>query len=522
MLFDKLRMIIAAAVTVAVIAVPAVCLDDVSDAASYADVEIETVSASAGSDDVAVRVIMSSNPGIWFLQADIQYDDRITLVDVIEGDVIGMEMSLVEEKPFSIYCEETSLEDNTKTGTILTLVFSIPDDSTGEYAIEFAETDAANVEEEEVIINAYDGFIVVKADSTVTFDEDGGSEKIKPRVVPSNTEIVLPDYTGEKSGFVYVGWETGGKSYLPGERYTVTKDVVFKAVWQEFVHVEQVFLDRSSLTLEVGGTDVLTSDVYPVNATDPSVIWASSNTGVATVKDGKVTAISTGTARISVTTVDGNKMAFCSVTVDSAVIRVEGITIDISEKSIGIGDSFTITATVIPSDATDKTVNWTSTDDNIVRVDRTGKVLGISSGSASVIAATADGGFSAVCRVNVVVPVTGVSLDRDSLALGVGEIVRLTASVVPSNATNREVTWSSSNSSVAKVDPNGNVTGVSAGKADISVVTSDGGYKATCAVTVESSGGGGSGSDIVLPAVAIAAIIIIILAALLFFRQKQI
>jgi uncharacterized protein YjdB len=145
-------------------------------------------------------------------------------------------------------------------------------------------------------------------------------------------------------------------------------------------------------------------------------------------------------------------------------------------------------ATIIPSNATNQTVVWTSSNNAIATVDATGKVNAIAAGSATVTITTEDGGKTAICAVTVSaisIPVTSVSLNKTSLSLTEGGNETLTATVLPSNATNKNVTWSSSNSAIATVDNNGKVTALAAGTAIITATTQDGGFTATCNITVE-------------------------------------
>ena len=165
------------------------------------------------------------------------------------------------------------------------------------------------------------------------------------------------------------------------------------------------------------------------------------------------------------------------------VVSVTGISLDNSSKELGVGESFTLTATVKPDNATDKGITWSSDNPGAATVSG-GKVTGVAPGAAVITATTNDGGFTASCTVTVVQKVTGVSLDRKSLELRKGETFRLTASVTPKDATNKAVEWKSSAASVASVSKEGLVTAVSKGKATITVTTKEGGFSATCAVTV--------------------------------------
>ena len=252
-----------------------------------------------------------------------------------------------------------------------------------------------------------------------------------------------------------------------------------------------VTLNKSTLTLKVGASETLTATIAPADATNKNVTWASSDAAVATVDaSGKVTGVAAGTATITVTTEDGGKTATCQVTVKANTVPVTGVTLNKIVLKLYMGGSETLKATVAPANATNKYVTWKSSNPAVATVDANGKVTAKSIGMADITVTTKDGGYTATCRVGVVrrpggdVSVTGVTLNKTTLKLGKGTSETLTATVAPTNATNKKVTWTSSDPAVATVDASGKVTGVANGTATITVTTEDGGYTATCAVEV--------------------------------------
>ena len=252
------------------------------------------------------------------------------------------------------------------------------------------------------------------------------------------------------------------------------------------IAVASVTLDSSSMTLVEGESQKLTATVSPSNAENKEVIWTSSNSSVASVKDGLVTAIKVGEATITVKTDDGGKTAACKVTVNAKVYPVESVSLDRTSVELTEGDEITLNATVKPDNATNKNVTWSSSDESVVKV-IDGKVTALIPGSAVITVKTEDGSKTATCEVTVkakVYPVESVSLDRTSVELTEGEEITLNATVKPDNATNKNVTWSSNDESVAKV-VNGKVTALVPGNAVITVKTEDGSKTATCEVTVK-------------------------------------
>ena len=257
----------------------------------------------------------------------------------------------------------------------------------------------------------------------------------------------------------------------------------------QIVGVSGITLNKTALNLTIGASESLVATISPSNATNKDVEWTSSNTNVATVDTtGKVTGVSAGSATITVKTKDGAKVATCNVTVKNPVISVTGVTLNKTALNLVTGASESLVATISPSNATNKNVEWTSSNTNVATVDTTGKVKAISTGSAIITVKTKDGAKVATCNVTVknpVISVTGVTLNKTALNLVTGASESLVATISPSNATNKDVEWTSSNTNVATVDTTGKVTGVSSGSATITVKTKDGTKVATCNVTVK-------------------------------------
>ena len=242
--------------------------------------------------------------------------------------------------------------------------------------------------------------------------------------------------------------------------------------------IESITLSQSTANLIKGESLTLTATVVPDNATK-AITWSTSDASIAAVDaNGVVTAISAGTATI--TAMAGDKVALCQVTVEN--IAVSGITLSQSAASLLKGELLTLTATVVPADAFDKTVTWSTSDESIAAVDGNGVVTAVAEGTAT-ITATA-GGHSAACLITVEkgVAVSGITL-QDRAFLVEGEVLSLTANIVPNNATNKTVIWNSSDESIVNVDDNGVVTAVAEGRATITATA--GRHSAVCLITVE-------------------------------------
>ena len=253
------------------------------------------------------------------------------------------------------------------------------------------------------------------------------------------------------------------------------------------VKVESVSLDKESGTLYVGDTVELTATVLPENATVKDVTFSVVPEGIATVTatgaKATVTAKVKGSANVIVTTLDGDKTAQYALTVKEHVL-VSGITLNKETTSIVKGATETLVATVTPPDAENKAVTWASDKPAVAKVDQNGEVTAVDGGTANITATTVDGNKVATCVVTVTVPVTGVTLDTNAITLGISGTQKLVATVAPTNATNKKVTWASDNMGIATVDQEGTVTGAAEGTANITATTEDGNKVATCVVTV--------------------------------------
>jgi uncharacterized protein YjdB len=258
-----------------------------------------------------------------------------------------------------------------------------------------------------------------------------------------------------------------------------------------------------SATIKVGATANLSATVQPATATNKAVTWSSSNTSVATVSaTGEVKGVAKGNATITVTTADGNKTATSAITVEEnqpTTIPVTGVSVTQS-ATIKVGATANLSATVQPATATNKAVTWSSSNTSVATVSASGEVKGVAKGSATITVATADGNKTATSAITVeenqptTIPVTGVSVTPNA-TVNVGATATLSATVAPANATNKAVSWSSGNTSVATVSANGLVTGVAKGSATITVTTADGNRTAASTVTVNAVDNGNNGGN---------------------------
>ena len=238
------------------------------------------------------------------------------------------------------------------------------------------------------------------------------------------------------------------------------------------------------LDIPVNGTGTVAYSVLPENAYNKNVSFESADAGIAAVNaNGVVTGVSAGETTITVTTEDGGFTGACTINVYNQAVT--GVTIEPSEAELTVGSSTKLTATVLPENATNKNVIYSVDDESILSVDQDGNVTGLSLGTATATVTTEDGGFTASAEINVMpVRVTGVSISPKSASIALGCTVQLAASIKPSNAANKNLSWSVSDETIISVDGQGTVTGLSLGTATVTVTTEDGGFTASAEITV--------------------------------------
>ena len=260
-------------------------------------------------------------------------------------------------------------------------------------------------------------------------------------------------------------------------------------VTKKIVSVTGVSLNELTIDLDVGEKDTLTATVKPDDATNKKVTWISNNAEVVAVnEEGEIEALKEGTATITVKTDDGSKTDSCTVTVTKKIVSVTGVSLNELAIVLAVGAKDTLTATVRPDDAINKKVTWSSNNAEVVAVNEEGEIEALKEGTATIIVTTDDGSKTATCAVTVtltgIIEVTDITLSWYSGVIIAGYKALLTATVLPANATDRTITWSSSNEAVATVN-NGEVTALLAGS---TYITATAGEKtAKCFVTVTGS-----------------------------------
>ncbi len=362
---------------------------------------------------------------------------------------------------------ETTIIATTKNGKMATCQVTVREAVTG---IELTETELTLEVEDTHQLTAE----ITPANATIK-DVEWESE---------DTEIVSVSASGMLTA-VAEGTATIIVTTVDGN-HTATCEVTVTERTTPVVPVESISLDKTEVILEEGDTETLVVTFEPEEPTNKNLTWDSTNRDIVTVTEGGViTAVAEGTATITVTAADGGATASCEVTVEKKTIEVAEIFLTQTALEMQVGDEETLTAVILPAEATDTTLSWNSSDPEKVFVDG-GVITALAAGNV-VITVEASNGVKAECIVTVTedtpVTVETVKLDKEFVTLTAGMTATLTATVYPLGVANKQVSWSTNNPAVATV-VNGVVTAHAAGTAEITVTTAEGNKKAVCAVTV--------------------------------------
>ena len=295
----------------------------------------------------------------------------------------------------------------------------------------------------------------------------------------SNPEIAEVSTEGLIRG-VSVGEAIITAATTDGSNLTASCSVIVTPIVAESISIKP-----NNHDMIVGQTFEISVEILPLDTTDKSVLWESSNPEVVEVdENGTIIALNAGSSIITATSNSNPELhAECNINVSS--VLVESITLDCSEKRLYVGDTFEIHADVYPYNAADKSLSWISDNPEVASVDENGKVTAVSVGEAIISAKSVDGSdVSAECKVTVdPVSASAVTLNVADMTLLVGQSDKLTATVSPENVTDKTITWASDNETIATVDENGLVRALGVGSATITASTENG-LTATCEVTV--------------------------------------
>ncbi len=366
------------------------------------------------------------------------------------------------------------------------------------------------------------GKVTAKKAGTCTITAKIGSKKYKCKIVIKNPIKISKTKLSLKKGKTYtlkvsgtkkkVKWSTSNKKVATvnskgkvtakgkgtatitakADGLSVKSKVTVKNPTRS-IAVDMLSLDITSVTLNKGNSYKMKVTVFPLNATNKTVTYTTSNKSIVTVSNGTVKAVGVGTATVTAKSSNG-KTVSCKFTVKNAKVEVSSVTLNKSTLSLNVGDTQQLIATVNPRNATNKNVEWQSNNTSVATVSSTGKVTARNVGN-TYIYAIASNGVSKSCKVtvnnttsneeqkDVETEVNSITLSSTSLKLNEYESTKLTANVIPSNAINQKIKWVSSDDTVVFVSINGTVKALKEGKATITASTKNG-KTATCQVTV--------------------------------------
>ena len=320
----------------------------------------------------------------------------------------------------------------------------------------------------------------------------GNSFTLKSTVLPSDADNKEVDITSsdnlsiDDNGVVKALSEGRGSitvTAMDGSSVSARCDVKVIAL------ASSIELNETSKDLFVGDTFKLNATVLPEYTTDKSIHWGSTNTKAVSVdQEGNITGVGEGTSVITAMSKDGSGVsAVCKVGV-KYFVQVKEIKFDYNEKNIALDQKYKIEPIILPKNASIKNLKWGSTNSNVATIDENGIITPIIEGTTVITATALDGSdVSGVCTINVVPPVkvSKIILSDKDISVVESKSVKLSAKVVPDNATTKDINWSSSNEEIAAVDINGNVKGLKSGNAIITAEAKDGsGIKEECNVNV--------------------------------------
>ena len=288
----------------------------------------------------------------------------------------------------------------------------------------------------------------------------------------SDTNIATVDSTGKITAKGLLTGKDYGDCVITAQTSNSTVKATVAVHVLTAIPITSLTLNKSDLALNVGDEETLTVTGTPSNATNKTLLWTSSNKDVATVtSSGKITAAGKGTAVIKAEATDGSgKYVSCVVTVNN--IQILNVSLDKSSFDLSEGDTAAIKATIYPTNATNQTLKWTSSNSSVATVDSKGNITaGATKGYAIITAAATDGsGKSAECVVlsKPKVAITGLTINYGAaLDILQGDATYLKATILPANATTQTVTWSTTDSAIASIDSTGLLKGVKLGEATI-------------------------------------------------------
>jgi uncharacterized protein YjdB len=257
---------------------------------------------------------------------------------------------------------------------------------------------------------------------------------------------------------------------LSNSTSTVTKSCLVNV---SSIGILSLKLNKTALTIAVGQKDTLTAIIVPANATTKTLVWSSSNTTVATVdSNGIVTGKLSGGAIITAKTIDGKLSASCNVTVSPTIAT--GIVIK-SALTIVVGQQDSLKVVVQPAGSVYPKLFWSSSNTAVAIVNSVGVITAKTIGNTTITVKTADSKLFATSQITVTTDhLTGFKLDSTEVLLLAGSSVKMGYTLTPASVLNKQVTWTTDNSSIATVQPDGTINAIAKGTCNLTATATEG------------------------------------------------
>lgn len=372
-----------------------------------------------------------------------------------------------ETEPNDYFYESMDLDENEQV-----MGFLSADDMTDFYKIETPSDTVIRVTVRSRIEN--DSFC---SHLVSVYDSEYILQKEKTLIGSSSSPVLNTIDVALKKGVNYIKVASDVDAYYGAKG-------CYQLEWKRIITPVDSITITGPKSVKIGKSVNLEARVTPDTADNKEIKWVSYNPLVASVdKEGKVTGIKAGDVQIRAEATDGSGVySVHNMTVEATTVPVTNISIN-GNNRIMEGDSTILEAIVTPDDATDRSVTWSSSDDMVATVDADGNVTGKNTGTVYIYARANDGsGIYGVFEMTVLqrnedpddnIYVSGIVITGEK-TLKAGSSIKLIATISPENATQKKVTWSSSNTSIAEVNGKGKVTAIKAGKVTIKASALDG------------------------------------------------
>lgn len=248
-----------------------------------------------------------------------------------------------------------------------------------------------------------------------------------------------------------------------------------------YIAVERIELDKTSIVANVDERSSLKATIYPQNATNKDIIWSSDNEEVAVVdENGNISFVGFGNGYISATTADGNKRATCYFYVTDT--EVHQVILTAPSNEMNVGQTMQLNATILPSEALNKNIIFSSSDESKAKVDSNGLVYALASGNVTITAESEDGGFVDFVNIAITIPVSGITVSEKEAVIS-RMYYQIAYNIYPQNATNKNVKFEVDDPSIASVDQYGLVNFKKAGTVNVTIMAVSGEFSQSVKVT---------------------------------------